>query len=276
MQRAIVNRLRYLCKVFAFFWLACLPLTLAAQISSAQTHVPEPGADLTGTVLLRNVTLLDRTGKTDDVVVNILIRDRKVDVVTQEEIAVDTVEHAFDARKGVLLGKLDPGQRPSFLILDGDPRENADLLLDTATHARFAIRDGVIIRNRLSVVVDSDVKPKRAGWLAYTPPPMSLPGSYQDTSKWNRWDTRYVSGIFLGALALDRQAWRSQDANSLAQVGNLNGFDGGEIRALRFGAIGTLNFPQPWGVFRFRRDQCIRQGVRYRHDGRRHVVRLAP
>ena len=239
--RPIPNYLPSFCTLLVFLCLTCLSPTLAAQ-----DRVPEPGADVTGTVLLQNVTLLDRAGKTGDVLVNILIRDRKVDVVTQEEIATDTVEHAFDARKGVLLGKLDPGQPPSFLILDGDPRKDADLLLDTATHARFAIREGVILRNRLSQVVESGVKPKRSGWLAYTPPPMSLPGSYQDTSKWNRWDTKPVSGIFLGALALDRQFWRSQDANSLAQVGNLNSFDGGEIRALRFGAVGTLNFPQPW------------------------------
>lgn len=227
--------------MLALLGLICQPL-----VSASQVPVEDPGSDLTGSVLLRNVTLLDRTGKTDDVVVNILIRDRKTDVVTQEEIAVDTVEHAFDARKGVLLGQLKPGQSPSFLILDGDPRENADLLLDTATHARFAIRDGVILRNRLSRVVESGVKPKRSAWLAYTPPPMSLPGAYQDTTKWNRWESKYVSGIFLGALALDRQFWQSQDANSLAQVGNLDSFDGGEIRALRFGAVGTLNFPQPW------------------------------
>ena len=197
-------------------------------------------------LLLRNVTLLDRQGQAESVVVNILIRGNKVDVVTQEEIAADSVDRAFDARKGVLLGKLEPGQAPNFLILDGDPRENPDLLLDTATHARFAIKNGVIIRNRLSPAFDAGDKSKRSGWLAYTPPPMSLPGSYLDTSKWNRWDTKYVSGIFLGALALDRQRWLTQDANSLAQVGDLNTYDGGEIRALRFGAVGTLNFEQPW------------------------------
>ena len=101
-------------------------------------------------LLLRNVTLLDRQGQSESVVVHILIRGNKVDVVTQEEIAADLVDRAFDARKGVLLGKLEPGQPPNFLILDGDPRENPDLLLDTATHARFAIKNGVIIRNRLS------------------------------------------------------------------------------------------------------------------------------
>ena len=75
---------------------------------------------------------------------------------------------------------------------------------------------------------------------------MALPTSYQDSSKWNRWENRYVSGIFLGAAVLDRQKWMSQDAQSLSQVGDLAPFDGGEVRGLRFGAVGTLNFPKPW------------------------------
>jgi phosphate-selective porin OprO/OprP len=104
----------------------------------------------------------------------------------------------------------------------------------------------VIERNWLLKAFDSDEKPKRSGWLAYTPPPLALPSSYKDTSKWNRWDTRYISGIFTGALALDRQNWQTQDSKSKSQVGDLNDSDGGEVRALRFGVVGTLNFPQPW------------------------------
>lgn len=45
---------------------------------------------------------------------------------------------------------------------------------------------------------------------------------------------------------MDRQRWLSQDTASEAQVGDLSAFDGGEIRALRFGLVGTLNFPRPW------------------------------
>ena len=47
------------------------------------------------------------------------------------------------------MGKLEIGEPANFLILDGDPRENFEIRLDTATYARFAIRDGVIARNRL-------------------------------------------------------------------------------------------------------------------------------
>jgi phosphate-selective porin OprO/OprP len=198
------------------------------------------------TVLISNVKLINQQGEADEVIVNILIRDGKLDIVTQEDVAIDSAELTLNAMQGVLLGELAIGEPPSFLILDGDPRENVDILLDTATHARFAIRRGEIIRNRLPRAIDASTKPKRSGWLAYTPPPLALPNKYADTSQWNRWDTRFVSGLFVGALVLDRQNWSSQDSNSQTQVGDLNNFNGGEIRGLRFGAVGTLNFPQPW------------------------------
>ena len=48
--------------------------------------------------------------------------------------------------------------------------------------------------------------------------------------------------MFTGAIALDRMNWLSQDTVSDAQFGDLNDYDGGEIRALRFGVFGTLEF----------------------------------
>ena len=89
---------------------------------------------------------------------------------------------------------------------------------------------GKVVRNLLQPatepVPEPGEEPARAGWLAYTPP---------------------VSGIFTAALVLDRVNWLSQDAASELQVGDLTGFDGGEIRGLRFGLIGTLNtFEKPW------------------------------
>jgi phosphate-selective porin OprO/OprP len=41
--------------------------------------------------------------------------------------------------------------------------------------------------------------------------------------------------------------WTSQDATSMDQVGGeLDFYDGGEIRGLRFGLLGTINFEKPW------------------------------
>ncbi len=199
-------------------------------------------------ILVRNVTLLDPTGKTEDRIVNILIRSRKLDVITEDKISRDEADLVINASGGFVLGKLELGEPPSFMILSEDPREDFEVLMDTRTYARFAMHEGVVVRNRLLDEVDEDPaeEPVKTGWLAYTPPPMAMPLSYLDTSKWNRWETRPVSGIFIAGLFLDRMAWLSQDRISAARVGNLSEFEGGEIRGLRFGIAGTLNFEKPW------------------------------
>lgn len=92
------------------------------------------------------------------------------------------------------------GKPPSFLILDEDPRESFEVLLDTATYVRFAVHEGAIVKNVLPQVADVEPEANRSGWIAYTPPPMALPLTYEDTSKWNRWESRYFSGIFLSAV----------------------------------------------------------------------------
>jgi phosphate-selective porin OprO/OprP len=134
------------------------------------------------------------------------------------------------------------------LILDGDPREDFNKLLDTANHTRFAVNDGVVVRDRLFRAVDPETKTRkpRSGWFAYNPPLVALPGSYRDLTKWNRWEGKAVSGMFSGVVALDYQRWLNQNEASEEQVGDLNAFDGGEIRAFELGFVGTFNFAKPW------------------------------
>jgi len=201
-----------------------------------------------GDILLRNATLIDPTGQTSDRVVSILIRDGKLELVTEDKVSRDTVNRVVDARLGFLLGKLAVGEPPNFMILRGDPRVDFEVLLDTRTFADFAVHDGVVVRNRLAEPGPESVgdEPTKTSWLAYTPPPMAVPLNYQDSSKWNRFDTRWVSGLVTGAIALDRMTWLTQSATNRDQFGSLDNYNGGEIRALRFGVFGTLNFDKPW------------------------------
>jgi phosphate-selective porin OprO/OprP len=185
-------------------YLVGLLFSVAIYSPSTPAQIPRLGST-PQSVLVKNVTLVDQKGGKEDVIINILIRDKKLDIVTQEDIATDTAELALNAQQGIVIGKLEVGKAPSFIILSGDPREDFEILLDTATYARFAIKDGEVVRNRLPRAFDLDQAPKRSGWLAYTPPPLALPTTYQDTSKWNRWETRYFSGIFVAGLMLDRQ-----------------------------------------------------------------------
>jgi phosphate-selective porin OprO/OprP len=201
-------------------------------------------------VLIRNVQLIDRDDDDAKVIVNILIRDNKVEVVTKDEIPLGEVSMAIDGRNGFLLGALVIGEAPKFIILDQDPRENFDVLVNTRPHVLFAVNDGELVKNMLFEIRSADgtaaETPQSRGWMAYTPPPMALPTSYLDNSKWNKWTSKYIDGLFVAGVVLDRQHWISQNDDNRQQVGDVDLFDGGEIRGLRVGAVGSLNFRKPW------------------------------
>jgi phosphate-selective porin OprO/OprP len=221
-----------------------------------------------GSILVRNVWLV-RPEDASQVQVSILIKAWKLDLVTEEPIPADQATLALDGEGGFLLGKLNVGGPAGFLILDTDPREEVTVLLDTAAHVRFAIHAGEILKNELPPVdpsQDSSSARKRSGWLAYTPPPLALPMSYKDETKWNRWERKYFSGIFLAAVILDRQHWLAQDGASEEQVGDLQEFDGGEIRGFRVGSVGTFNFRRPWVYTFFVATNAFEKGFNTRRD----------
>lgn len=232
----LLTRMSYLA-----FGLSFLFLSIVSFPANAQTIGPER-------VLVRNIVLFDPNGAAEDRVVNILLRDNKLDLVTEDKISRAEADMVVNANKGILLGKLAIGEKPSFLIFNEDPRENFDVMMDTFTYSVFAVDDGVVVKNRLFGVVadEPEDEPKKAGWLAYTPPPFMVPLNYQDGSKWNQFETKYINGIFVSAMVLDRMNWMGQDQNSEDQWGDLEFYDGGEIRGLRFGLVGTLNFEKPW------------------------------
>ncbi len=221
--------------------LAALLVLMVSFSAHAQTIGPNR-------VLIRNVILFDPGGAVEDKVVNILLSDNKLDIVTEDKISRDDADMVVNAHKGILLGKLEIGQKPSFIIFEDDPRDNFEVMMDTFTYSIFAVDDGIVVKNLLVGVVADEVdeEPKKPGWLAYTPPPFMVPLNYQDTTKWNRFQTKYVNGIFVSALVIDRMNWLSQDEGSENQWRDLSILDGGEIRGFRFGFIGTLNFEKPW------------------------------
>ncbi len=213
-------------------------------------------------VLIRNVLLFDPSGNTEDTVVNILLRHNKLDVVTEDKLSRDDADMVVNAKEGILLGKLALGELPSFMIFSEDPRENFEVMMDTFTYSVFVVHDGVVVKNTLfDVIIDEpDEEPTKASWLAYTPPPFMVPLDYRDGSKWNRFETRYINGIFVSAIVLDRMNWLSQDEASEGQWGGLDFYDGGEIRGFRVGIIGTLNFDKPWIYTIFAATQAFDKG----------------
>ncbi len=213
-------------------------------------------------IIVTNARLVGRDAAAQDVAINVLIVDGKLSVVTKDELVIKPGDIAVDSNSGFLFGQLALGSRPSFVILDQDPRENVDVLLDTRTHARFAIREGVIVKNELQAIPVSapEETPKPRVWKAYTPPPIAVPIRYYDSRKWNKFETKPVSGLFIGAVLLDRQRWLSQDSDSESQVGELSTDEAGVIRAARFGVVGTLNFKRPWRYTVFAMTHAFDQG----------------
>ncbi len=63
--------------------------------------------------------------------------------------------------------------------------------------------------------------------------------------RWNALETKWVNAYALLAIIIDRSIF-SQNDESIAHVGDLSPFDRGDIRAIRVGALGTINFEKPW------------------------------
>ena len=68
--------------------------------------------------------------------------------------------------------------------------------------------------------------------------------------------------------------WTTQDEDSKTQVGDLAETNGGQIRALRFGAVGTLNFARPWTYTVFLVTHAFDQGYNSQHPEHAAVFRL--
>ena len=227
--------------MFQAFCLLCLILFVLPLLADV--------ADGRRALLIKNAILVDRRERDKHQTVNLLINDGILKMVTVGTAPDKLLDMVVDARGGFLLGALEVGSPASMMIMDQDPLENLDVLMDTKTHAVFVMRGGRIILNWLLPPLPEEPKAeeeKKVGWLAYSPPPFVLPASYHNSNRWNQFETEYVNGIFIGALMLDRVDWTSQSDGSKDQVGDLSEYDGGEIRALRVGMVGTFNFDDPW------------------------------
>lgn len=201
-----------------------------------------------GDSVIRNVVIINPGDSSDTAPANLRIRDGKLALVTRDNLEPSEKELSFDAAGGYLIGHVEVGAPPTFIILDKNPVSDIAVLADTGPHVIFAIDDGALLSNKLSPVVDEEtdaVPSSNYQRLAYDPPPFALPNSIS-AEKWNTWQTRWVNGLLISALALDRQ-WISQDATSKAQFGDLSSDrERGTIRGWRFGVAGTINFERPW------------------------------
>lgn len=186
----------------------------------------------------------------ENITINLLVRDNQLKLLSEDQIPVPDGVVALDANAGYLMGELKLGSSPSFMILDADPRTDFEVLLNLEAHIVFAVHEGEIRKNLLAYATDMfEEKHAQAGWHAYSPPPVALATHYDRHDAWNHWSTKNTENTFFSILALDRIYWLTQNGDSKQVVGSLeDGYDGGEIRDLRLGLYGSLNyFERPWG-----------------------------
>ncbi len=223
-------------RLAALMWLCAISVATPAE----QTRLDD--------VLIRGVQIISPADPSESELATLRIRNGELKLVTKDNVVADDSESTFDANGGYLLGKLEIGAPPTFIILDENPVSNVAVLADTGPHVVFAVDNGMLLENKLVQVVDEDAEAGTSNndrWLAYDPPPFALPNSIS-ARKWNTWQGRWVNGLLISALALDRQ-WISQDETSKAQFGDLaSERERGTIRGWRFGLAGTINFDRPW------------------------------
>ncbi len=245
--------------------LAILPLLFLALTSSFADELPVTGP--VSDLVIKNVYLVGRDGGEKQVLVNLLILDGKLRIITENAIPPGRVKTTVDGEEGYIYGTLEIDGAPQLVVLDQDPRADVLVLLDTAKHSRFALKGGDILLNKLPTVIEQEtVELNTRGWQAYSLPPIAVPLQYFDTREWSRFDTKYTAGLFTGALALDRLEWVSQDGASTDQIGDLGGNEGGEIRALRFGVIGRIKLARPWTYTVFLAARSFDQGFNADND----------
>lgn len=196
-------------------------------------------------ILIRNVTVIDQSGRTDDLVVSILIQNHELEMISQDKIPLSEADITLDASEGFVLGKLDLGVPATFIILEKDPSTDVDVILDTKNYAVFAISKGNVVLNKLKRI-DTEQSVGDGSWLSYAPPPIALPLSYQNKRKWNVLKTKPITALLFGAIVLENTRWFSDDPINESQVGDLSEFEGGSIRGFRAGLAGTFNFAKPW------------------------------
>jgi phosphate-selective porin OprO/OprP len=222
------------------YLLIILCLVGSATQLSAQVIDPQ-------NLVIENVYIL--ASEVEHAPTNLLIRDNKLELLSKDEIPIPNGFVALDANEGYLMGYLTLGESPSFIILNADPRTDFEILLNIDAYSVFAIHNGALRKNTLPFAEDMfEDKHKKAGWHAYSPPPVALATHYGEGDAWNHWATKNTKHVFFAVLALDRQYWLSQNDDSEQQVGDLDRYEGGEIRDLRLGLYGSLNyFDKPWG-----------------------------
>jgi hypothetical protein len=101
-------------------------------------------------LIIRNVQIIKPGERSKSTKVDIRIYKGRVALISEDRIHAEEGVRVEDAENGYLLGNLEVGLPPQFLIVVENPVENFDVLLDTPAHTTFAIKGDEIIKDELS------------------------------------------------------------------------------------------------------------------------------
>ena len=135
------------------------------------------------------------------------------------------------------------------LAQEDKPAASSDGQLDTADDSTSDTDDDQGTETDPSASGDTQPDPAAdAHWISHHPPPVDRPQPIDSDEQWNAFDFKHTSLVISAGLLLDRAHWLSQNDASREQpgVGDLSDYDGGTIRALRFGLNGDIKFRRPW------------------------------
>ena len=65
-------------------------------------------------ILIRNVTVIDQAGESEDVIVSFLIEQKELELISQDKIPLSEADITLDANGGFVLGKLEVGIEEAF------------------------------------------------------------------------------------------------------------------------------------------------------------------
>ena len=85
------------------FWLSIYAVLVLMTLS---VPVQAQGGQ---SILIRNAVLINREGEPDQVAVNILIKDSKLEILSEDFIPLSEADVSYDATGGSILGELTPG-----------------------------------------------------------------------------------------------------------------------------------------------------------------------
>ena len=113
----------------AIAWLCAISVASAAEESRLDN------------VLIRNVRIINPGDPAEAALASLRIRDGKLKLVTKDEIVADANESALDGGGGYLLGNLEVGAPPTFIVLDENPVSNIAVLADVGVAEGHSLSD---------------------------------------------------------------------------------------------------------------------------------------